>query len=375
MKKSMTHKAAALRIGAFAIGSLFLAPLPAMAGPTGAMVYGGGTCVVSTIGGPIASAISVEQISEQITTMQSSISSTLNRMGAALDSAQNSTASVIESEFKNQNNVLRQYAINARAGQIKAQTAIDEAPAQQAQNSCDSPGLAAGIQVGAQTNRDLTGRLTQSALAHDTGFSRSTDATAAVLAAPDAAFGPPAIFPQAGSMTPAQFGVARQWLSVTTAPSPLPALPAGETQTASGERYAAAVRVDAARLAVPQETLAEIASMHAASIATGTWTSDTWAAMTDNSKAPPSGVVDGKISDAALTNLMVDSRYANPSWYAGIATKNQVGLLREIALLDAVRAHIEVTQLRLTERIASMLAQTTSEKANEAERRAAGTGQ
>ena len=375
MKKSMTHKAAALRIGALAIGALVLAPLPAMAIGSGAMVLGGGTCAVYTEGGPIATAVSVEQVSQQISMMQSSISSTLNRMGAALNSAQNSTASVIESEFKNQNNVLRQYMINARAGQIKAQAAIDEAPAQQGQQSCDSPGLAAGIQVGAQTNRDLTSRLTQSALAHDTGFSRSTDATAAVLAAPSAAFGPPAIFPQSGSMTQAQFGVARQWLSVTTAPAPLPALPSDETQTASGMRYAAAVRVDAARLAVPQETLAEIASMHAASIATGAWTSDTWAAMTGNSKAPPTGVVDGKISDAALTSLMVNSRYANPSWYAAIATKNNVGLLREIALLDAVRAHIEVTQMRLTERIASMLAQTTSEKANEAERRAAGMGQ
>ena len=221
MKKSMTHKAAALRIGALAIGALVLAPLPAMAIGSGAMVLGGGTCAVYTEGGPIATAVSVEQVSQQISMMQSSISSTLNRMGAALNSAQNSTASVIESEFKNQNNVLRQYMINARAGQIKAQAAIDEAPAQQGQQSCDSPGLAAGIQVGAQTNRDLTSRLTQSALAHDTGFSRSTDATAAVLAAPSAAFGPPAIFPQSGSMTQAQFGVARQWLSVTNSTMPL----------------------------------------------------------------------------------------------------------------------------------------------------------
>ena len=47
-------------------------------------------------------------------------------------------------------------------------------------------------------------------------------------------------------------------------------------------------------------------------------------------------------------------------------------MLREIAEIQAVRAHIDLLRLRLAERRTAIEAQVASQKANEAARRAAG---
>ena len=324
-----------------------------------------------TSSGPIASAISVMKISTQLATMQTGITYQLHTLGMSVASQEGALISTIQSEFKNQNNIIRHSANASRIGQLKAQQALAMAPNQQPQNLCDAPGLGAGLQVGSQTNADLAQKIALASNAHNTRFTRPIDASSAILKSPAAVFGPAPLFPTGGSLSSTQVGTASQWIDATTAPNPLPALPASVTG-ASAARYQAAVRVDTARLSVPQNTLAIIEALHAATMNVGTWTSDTWAAMTDSNKGTPPGVVNGRISDNALTRLMVNSRYANPSWYVSLATKNTQGLLREVAMMDAARMHMQYTQLRLTERMATMLAQIASQDANRAARKAAG---
>ncbi|MDA8190528.1 MAG: hypothetical protein M0Z68_03380 [Gammaproteobacteria bacterium] len=322
--------------------------------------------------GFIASEASLMSVSSQIATLQGTLATQLHLIGSSIASQEGALISTIDSQFKNENNQIRHSANAARIGQIKAQQALAMAPNQQPQNMCDAPGLGAGIQVGSQTNADLTQKIAAASNSHDTTFTRPIDADAAVMKAPSTVFGPAPPFVPGGSLSPAQSGIASQWINADTAPYPLPAIPATSNPSPSAMRYDAAVRVDTARLAVPQETEAMIVALHTASLNVGTWPSDTWAAMTDKSGGVPPGVVNGHISDNALTRLQVAARYANPSWYAGLATKNTEGLLREVALMDAVRMHMQYTELRLTERMAMMISQMAAQQANRAARQDAG---
>ena len=332
----------------------------------------GGYCYATGIG-PIASATDVSAVSAQITSLQSSLAMQLQRLGAAVSAGNQSLASTIDTQFRHEDNLLQRLNVQSDTAQIRAQTAINEGPNNTPENMCDAPSMAAGVLTGGTTARDLTGTISQAAAAHDKGFSRSSDETQSIISAPQGTYSTPVIFNGAGTMTPAQIAQAHDWMLAATAPNPLPRLPASDAETVAGMQYREAARIDNARLVVPQETMALVTSLHAPTINVGTWATDTWDAMTDQSSGAPPGVVNGHISDNALMWLQVDSRYANPSWYGALMQKNTVGVLREIALMDAVRMHMRYEQLRLTERMAVMMAQGTSEVANRIARREAGT--
>ena len=331
----------------------------------------GGYCYSTAIG-PIASATDVSLVSAQITSLQSSLAIQLQRLGAAVSAGNQSLASTIDTQFRHEDNLLQRLYVQSDTAQIRAQTAINEGPNNTPENMCDAPSMAAGALTGGATARDLTGTISQAAAAHDKGFSRTSDETHTIISAPQGTYSTPVIFNGAGTMTTTQIAQAHDWMLAATAPNPLPVLPPADAATAAGMRYMEAARVDNARLVVPQETIGLVTSWHAPTINVGTWATDTWDAMTDKSSGAPPGVVNGRISDNALVRLQVDSRYANPSWYGALMQKNTVGVLREIALMDAVRMHMRYEQLRLTERMAVMMAQGASEDANRIARRKAG---
>lgn len=342
---------------AFAIGS-------------GVSVFG--YCKNIPAGPTIAAQASVIQISEQITEMQTSIAEELSNVGRSLAAEEKATGQTIATEFGHQNQVLQNLAEEKGVAEAKTRAAIDDSPENQTQLACDGPGLGAGVQVGGETDRLLTQDYSAQAVAHDTSYVRGTDASQAVLSAPVAVFQTPPAFPLDGTLTPQQMSTAVAWSNAVTAPDPLPALPAGGGNTPAAMRYNAAARVDAARLSVPQQTLGMITALHAPTISTGTWADDTWSAMTGSSKTKPPGEINGTISDSALIRLQVNARYANPGWQIALAQKNSVGVLREIAEVEALRAHIDYLRLRLAERRTAMEAQRTAMEANEAARRQAG---
>ncbi len=331
-----------------------------------------GYCKNVPPGPTIASEVSVVQVSTQLSEMQTSLSETLAKVGQSLAAEQKATSQTIATEFSHQNQVLQNLAEQKGVAEAKTRAAINEAPINQTELACDAPSFGAGVQVGGETNRVLTQDFSATAVSHDISYRRSTDATQAILAAPVTAFEAPPVFPKDGTLSTQQLSDAVIWSNAVTAPNPLPALPAGAAGSPGAERYAAALRVNVARLSVPQQTLGLIASLHSPTIDTGTWADDTWAAMTGSTNSTPPGEINGKISDSALVRLQVNARYANPGWQMALAQKNSVGVLREIAETEALRAHIDYLRLRLAERRTAMLAQIASQRANEAARQQAG---
>ena len=143
-----------------------------------------------SVGGLVASEGSVIAVSSQITALQGTLAAQLHLIGSSIASQEGALISTIDSQFKNENNQIRHSANAARIGQIKAQQALAMAPNQQPQNMCDAPGLGAGIQVGSQTDADLTQKIAAASNTHDTTFTRPIDADTAVMKAPSAVFGP-----------------------------------------------------------------------------------------------------------------------------------------------------------------------------------------
>ena len=142
---------------------------------------GGGVAVTGyckSVGGLIASEGSVMSVSSQITALQGTLATQLHLIGSSIASQEGALISTIDSQFKNENNQIRHSANAARIGAIKAQQALAMAPNQQPQNMCDAPGLGAGIQVGSQTNADLTQKIAAASNTHDTTFTRPIDAGA-----------------------------------------------------------------------------------------------------------------------------------------------------------------------------------------------------
>lgn len=386
MKRTIRpHLLIGLCLGLYACGAVL--PAYALIPPEGVTVAGAGAASIGpTPAGVIASEMSLQAVSNQITLLSSDLAMQLKALGSSITSQVDALQATIEAEFSNQNAALTANTNSAMVAKARARAMTDMGPLQQPQNMCDAPALGAGIQVGSQTNRALMSDMVTSAVAHNTTtYTRPIDAVTAITSAPAAVFESAPLFPSSGSVSSQNLGLVTQWANVTTSPHPLPPIQNNSANNVSALRYSAAVRVDSARLAVPQNTMAMISSLHIASINVGTWSTDTWDAITgqngsssssstsgSGSTQTPPGVINGKISDNALTRLQVMARYANPSWYIALATKNTNGVLRDIAIMDSVRMHMEYVRLRLTERMAAMLAQITSQAANREERRTAG---
>ena len=65
------------------------------------------------------------------------------------------------------------------------------------------------------------------------------------------------------------------------------------------------------------------------------------------------------ISYLEMLKTLVDSRFAQPTWYAGIAGNNEAANLRELATMQALALHFQYLQLRQGERIEYLLARAT----------------
>ena len=62
------------------------------------------------------------------------------------------------------------------------------------------------------------------------------------------------------------------------------------------------------------------------------------------------------ISYLETLKTMVDSRFAAPSWYAGVAGNNEAANVRELAYMGALALNLPYLQLRQGERIEHLLA-------------------
>ena len=76
------------------------------------------------------------------------------------------------------------------------------------------------------------------------------------------------------------------------------------------------------------------------------------------------------ISYLELLKAMVDSRFAQPTWYAGVAGNHEAANVRELAYMGALALNLQYLQLRQGERIEHLLARANLGDAHRNERKA-----
>lgn len=78
----------------------------------------------------------------------------------------------------------------------------------------------------------------------------------------------------------------------------------------------------------------------------------------------PDFVKDGKISRAAMTTLLVNSKFSNPNWYAELGEKNSTAMLRERLIMKAFEIEQQKQRLKSLQSAAMVLAQSMAGKEN-----------
>ena len=199
---------------------------------------------------------------------------------------------------------------------------------------CGSSAVGAGVQVGAQAatdvRRDMRGKQIDYSSNPD---ARPLDYLERQLAEdhPDVKQMVEGMFPLDRTLTAEQLAQAHEAIKTLADPRPLP-MPTDDQKenTAAGQTYAAARLVHQGRIQTAREALDHHVAFHAPTLPpeVAQWAVEQWKQA--GAQGTPPGVVDGKMSEAALLNLLVQARAGNPNWYTQIASATEAGLLRAL---------------------------------------------
>lgn len=211
---------------------------------------------------------------------------------------------------------------------------------------CGSSTVGAGVQVGAQAATLLRKDMREKQIDYSNNpNAKPLDYLNRTLQEdhPDVKAMPEAIYPLARTLTPDQLAQAHETVKTLADPRPLPVETDAQKKTAAGQTYSAARLVHQGRVQTAMDSLNHHIAYHAPTLPEDvtTWAKDQWKEA--GASGTPPGIVDGKMSEAALHNLLVQMRLGNPNWYAQVASATEAGLLRELVLMQAV-------QLQLTQR-------------------------
>jgi hypothetical protein len=171
-----------------------------------------------------------------------------------------------------------------------------------------------------------------------------------------------AIYPQALTLNADQVRDAAAAINTVTNPRPTPALTDAQQETPSGQTYTAMRQTNELRVTLAAEALNRHLTFHAPTLPDDVtqWARDQWAQA--GAGGPVPGVVDGKMSEAALYNILSKIRIGNPNWYMQLASMTDTGLLRELALIGSVQLELMRKNTELLDRISVLLSmQVTSQ--------------
>lgn len=161
------------------------------------------------------------------------------------------------------------------------------------------------------------------------------------------------LFPgQGGSLTPAQQQQAQDYANLVTDPNPPIDVPQANKGTFAGQQYEAALRARTAKMNLAQDVFAQLIAERTPTMSLGAWARTAWAE--EGGKGDPPGLINGKISEASMMDLMVNSRFASERWYTDVQTMTQPQLLREVALMQALSLRMQLQRLRLEQRTAAI---------------------
>jgi hypothetical protein len=84
------------------------------------------------------------------------------------------------------------------------------------------------------------------------------------------------------------------------------------------------------------------------------WANAQWKTAGAGGDAP--GIVESRMSEAALYNILSQMRIGNPNWYMDVAKETPAGLMRELVLLTALQLELTRKNNEWLDRIAVLTA-------------------
>ncbi len=153
---------------------------------------------------------------------------------------------------------------------------------------------------------------------------------------------------------------ARRFIDNAVDPFPIDDLPQALRETPQGQTYWIRRKLYEGRVAAARYSLNHALAWRMPAAALKGWLLQIW----QESKATDHrdeliAALPEHLSYLEMLNTMVDSRFALPSWYAGIASNNEAANLRELAYMHALGLNLQYLQLRQGERIEYLLARAT----------------
>lgn len=223
---------------------------------------------------------------------------------------------------------------------------------------CGSTSVGAGLQVGAQAQTEVRQEMRDKQLE----YSNTLDARPVGYLDRISSEDHPkltdminAVFPLSRTLTADQLSQAHETIKTLADPRPLPV---AETlkKTPAGQTYSAARLVHQGRVQSATESLNHHVGFHAPTMPDDVtaWARQQWSDA--GATGTPPGLVDGKLSESALLNLLVQVRMGNPNWFTQIAGATDTGLLREIALMQAVQLQISHKNMEYLDRLSVVTA-------------------
>lgn len=285
------------------------------------------------------------------------------------DDMQQATQSLEQDQDKNTTAITK--AMNGQTrllyNQMKQQFAVQRAAKQADEfnpaagynrpiGGCASPEVGTEVMQGDQIRQSILNAeyVDDAKYANNTATGKANTQRLASL--PAAALTARTLFPQTHTFaTPSDAQSAREYAQTVIDPNPPVVLSKTEKATAAGERYQALSNERNAKVALAQQIMDRLIASRMPSIPADGWAAQAWASMGNSGKPP--GEVNGKMSEEAMLSLLVNSRFGNSAWYSHVlAGESKIGVLREMALMQAISLRIQLEQLKLQQDAAAILA-------------------
>jgi hypothetical protein len=235
---------------------------------------------------------------------------------------------------------------------------------------CNEMAMAQNLGSGMVVNRRLASDFGAVLSGYDQSDVSAMSSLKALANAKTSTLSAASIFPTAtaSSAYPSPSDAAKT-IAHLTEPVPPVQLTAKQKKTQAGVLWSAAENAIQAKMSMAQNALATIAAWHQPTI-DATYFINKWKSMqkaaqsatgtssdkTSTSANPPGVNSAGKISPDGALNLMVQARYANPSWYSHLAVQSQSGAIKDLTEMEAISLRVHWEALRMSEYLAALSA-------------------
>jgi hypothetical protein len=341
---------------------LFIVLMP-VASWAGAQVIG---CCSST--GPIATPQEVSlaahkatnEVNAHTTVESQAIQYRIDTVGEtlAIELQKNRTSNENLVEF--QTNSIRDMLVQMGSAKEKVEAERIFGPQSRFESLCVEPEIGGTIQAGDKAEKQVRAKLEEDIQDHNRTYRSGKEVQEDIVQIPFENISSEYLFPSNKTLKKEGVKDAQNLSQLITNPNPTPGLSDADKKTKAGELYEVRRKMKESALIVPQLVFNKNIAAHSPSVPLGDQAIEMHKSMGGSGDPDELGIVGGNISPYAALDLMVNSRFSNPNWYAELGEKNETAMMRELLAMEAVSLELQRRQMELTQLMALMLAQEAS---------------